>query len=344
MRLSKAYRPGSALLAFVALLLAAGRATAASITEDTGVFTGRDKPIGRLAAGAHVSVLEESGEWMKIRYETMDASFEGYVRRTVVDTRVSAVAPMPAGVDPVAPAAVAPEPVATPPVAEPVATPPPVSPRVTTGPEMALNSHWQIQSKSGGILADDFAALLRDLAKPQVNLVAQKNHILFKELYYMMPVADALKQYGQAAVSPEPVKTPGFPSDSFKAYTFDPKLENVTRLTLVADLKGQLVAVQVSDSGSKELWLYRRINNEETALNYSENLRLYDIIGGRTKGSSNWRVGAARQQKGGVVEIDTELITGNPDYSESVKSKERVRLILPQPVADLCAHLLASRK
>lgn len=328
-----------------AFLIAAVRPHAATVREEAEVFAGRDKRIGTLHEGAQVAVLEESGEWVKIRFETMDASFDGYVKGALLDRTSAAPMPLaPAATNglpaPAPPAAVPPEAAATNPAAAAAAMP---SAR-RTGPELALGSHWQLQSKSGGILAADLATLLKDAARPAVNLVADKNYVLFKELYYLMPMADALRQFAQTSVSAEPVNTPGFPVDSFKAYSFDPRLDGITKLTLVADTKNQLVAVQTTDSGIKPPWLLRRFADYENTVPYSKDLKLYDLALGRSKGSSNWRVGAIIERREGVVLIDTELIDGNPDYDAAVRSKERIRLHLPQPVADLCAHLLQQRK
>jgi hypothetical protein len=322
--------------AFAAICFAAVSSHAAAMKQDADVFSGRDKKIGQLREGATVTVVEESGEWIKLRYETSDATFEGYVKRDLVDATTAAPQ---TSADPTNQDTVAKTPAAM--------TATVVTARVGTqrgGPELALNSHWQLQSKSSGLLAADFASMLKRVAKPNVNLAADQNYVLYKELYYLMPLADALKQFGQTSVSPDPVNTPGFPADSFKSYSFDPHLENITRLTLVGDMKNQLVAVQTTETGSKEPWMYSRLRLQEPPAGYSDTLKLYDIIAGKTKGLANWRMAAIAEAANGVVRIDTELVNGNPDLVSTVKSKERVRLYLPQPVADLCAYLLQNRR
>ena len=326
----------------------AGAAHAAAIKEDADVFLTKDKKIGQLRAGAPVTVVQESGEWIKIHYETTDAAFDGYVRRDQVDLAATGAAPMPdatatAGVD--GTNAVAANVVATNVVAG--TTRPPATFTGRAAVELGVSSHWQLQSKSGGMIATDFATLLRGVTKPQMNLTASQNVVLYKELYFPMPIGDALKAFNQTKVSSEPVNTPGFPVDSFKAYSFDAAADKFSRVTLVCDFKNQLVAVQLSDSGAKGPWLFKSaslsLETAPTAIMYSEDLKLFNIAQGRTKGSSNWKVGARRESAGGVLRIDTELISGS-FANEDVKSRERIRLLIPQSVADLCAYLLQNRR
>lgn len=343
-----------------ALLAMAGSAFAASITADTDVFQTRDKKMGTLRAGAQVTVLQESGEWTKVLYETIDAAFEGYVRRDLVNTNsagpeipaIPLLEPTPeemqaAGVHPlpslqVATTSTPPDLVSNAVVSVTPPTRPSVAPRNAV--ELGLASHWQIQSKSGNNLATDLSRLLEDVAKPQVNLAAQQNYILYKDLYYLMPIDAALRQCNQNKVAPTAVNTPGLPAGSFRAYSFDiADDKRFRRLTLVSDIKNQLVAVQLNDSGQKEPWLYGYFEDAINKITYSEDMKLFDVVNASVKGSSNWRVGAVMVAgTNGVVSINTELVSGSRETE--IKSRERVRLLLPQPVANLCAWLLQNRK
>lgn len=333
---------------FLASAIFAGTAHAAAIKEDAEVFLTKDKKIGQLRAGAPVTVVQESGEWIKVHYETTDAAFDGYVRRDQVDLTATGAAPMP---DALAAAgaetsnAVPMDAVATNVAVSP--TRPPATFPARAAVELGVSSHWQIQSKSGGTLASDLATLLRGVTKPQINLAASRNVVLYKELYFPMPIGDALKTFNQTKVSPEPVNTPGFPADSFKAYSFDAAADKFTRVTLVSDMKNQLVAVQLSDTSQKGPWLYKTNSGKDSlpdaCIFYSDELKLFNIIQARAKGSANWRVGAVRESKDGLLRIDTELISGSFP-NEDIKSRERIRLLIPQSVADLCAYLLQNRR
>ncbi len=331
-----------------AIFCAAGGAFAATIKDDADVFGGRDKKLGQLHAGDPVTVLSESGDWMKVRCEKADGPVEGFVKRELVDQTAPAIAPTTAVAATVAPQvgseATNAAPAQVPEVSATNAPEVAQAPAGRAGPEIALGSHWQLQTKSGSQIAGDFLAYLRNVAAPKINLVADKNYVLYKGLYFMMPLADALKQFGQASASSVTVNTPGFPVDSFKACSFDPQIDGVTKMTLVADIKNQLVAVQLTDTGQKDPWLAVRFSRHENYLPYSESTKLYDILLGRAKGTTSWRVGAIMERTNGVVRIQTELVTGNPELSEAVRSKERVTLFLPQPVADLCSWLLQNRK
>ena len=317
-------------------------ATAAVMKDDAEVFLTRDKKIGTLHRGASVTVLQESGEWIKIRYETIDAAFEGFVTRSLVDASGSDGPPA----EPVAPAAAATTvEVATPSTnaAATTAVTPVAVPAQKLSGSLGLATHWATQNKSGASVALDFLRMLRDVAKPNANPTISGNNVLYKDLYFLMPVADALKSFGQSPSAGTMVNTPGFPTASFRAYSFTTPADEFSRITLVGDLKNQLVAVQLTDSGQKDPWLMHRFENYDHKIRYSEDVKLFNLIDGSTKGSSTWAVGATmHENSNGVVRIDTELVGGGQEYER--KSRERCRLYLPRPVADLCLYLLQSRK
>lgn len=313
---------------------------AGTIKDEADVFLTRDKKIGTLHRGASVTVIQESGEWIKVRYETIDAAFEGFVSRDLVSLEGGGPLEDPG------PVGVSNEPVVTAvstAATETAATRPPPAATGRPGASLGLATHWSTQNKSGGSAALDFLRMLRDVAKANANPVLSGNPLLYKDLYFLMPVPDALRSFGQSPAAGSMINTPGFPTASFKAYSFNSPADEFSRITLVGDLKNQLVAVQLSDSGQKDPWLMHRFERYEHVIRYSPDVKLFNLIEGSAKGSSSWAVGATMVQgSNGVVRIDTELLGGGADYER--KSRERCRLYLPQPVADLCLYLLQSRK
>lgn len=332
------------------LLSAAALSSSAAVVKiETDALNEGDQRVGSLRAGANVEVIEGGGEWLKVRYVGTEATFECFVKAADIDETVplpSALlpaAPMLGG-EPVAPGAAA--------TNAPVATnmaPAPKLVSTRTGPSLALAANWNVQSKTGAILAEDLKSILRKSTTNEVKLAAAENYVLYKDLYYMMPLADALKRSGQPSASPEPVNTPGFPTGSFKAYSFDPKTPGITRLTLIVDLKNQLVAVQTTDSGQKPLLLrriFRDAFDDEIELDgiyYSRDIKLYDLAANRSKGTAHWCVAALVRENKGVLQIETELID-NAANADDVHSRERIRLYLPKQVANICRHLLDARK
>lgn len=335
------------ILCWAALLGSFG-SQAAVIKVETEVLDERDEKIGVLRAGANVEVIEGGGEWLKARYVGTEASFICFVKAADVDETV----PMPTSLIPAAPQLggdLPPAAAATPTNLPPTNAPSAKLVSTRTGPSLALAANWQVQTKAGAIAAEDLKKILRKSTTNDVKLAAVENYVLYKDLYYMMPLADALKRSGQPAASPEPVNTPGFPTASFKAYSFDPKTPGINRLTLVVDLKNQLVAVQTTDSGQKSLQMRRTFKDafdEEIELDgiwYSRDIKLYDLIGNRSKGTAHWCVAALVNQNKGVLQIDTELIDNGPN-EDDVHSRERVRLYIPKQVANICRSLLDARK
>ena len=324
---------GCAIAAFVVA------AHAASVREDTGVYISKDRKSGTLHPGAQVTVLQESGDWVKIRYETLDALFEGYVKKTAVQMAAGeTTAPDTQPAQPAAPDT-QPAPAIDP---QPAPPDPAAQPAPTMSAELGLGAYWSVQNKSGGLVADDFATMLRGYGKPRVTTKATENYILYDDLYYLMPMSEALKKYTQSKTPPRDVTAPGFPNASFKMYTFDSQAEGFGKMTLVGDTKNQLVAVQLNDSGQKGLWLRDKWEHYRTKVPYSSDFRLYNVLEAGTKASSSWRVGCGMKATNGVLRIDSELLSGGQEWE--AKSKERVRLYLPQPIIDLCLQLLSARR
>jgi hypothetical protein len=311
---------------------------AAVLGEDSIIYISKDKRMGTLRKGAQVEITEDAGEWVRVTYETMDATFEGYVKKTVVvpdgETIPSAghtqAAPPPAEGDPAALPArgrerelVEPEPSADP------------------QREPALSSYWQNGARNMSQSTADFIGLLNDFGSGQAKSPPDQNYVLYRKMPYLAPVADLLKTMGNGKVVVEALKAPGLPADSFIGHSVEGFFDGFSRITLVADRKGQLVAVQLSDRSDKEPWLRDKWwNGYSKRVEYSDRWRLINLLEGRMKGSSAWQMGYGLVLTDGVLRIDSEMVSG-PDWQS--RSKERHRTYLPQPVVDLLLQMVAKR-
>lgn len=318
----------------VALLLSAlpWLALGASITEDTTVYATKEKSIGTLRRGAEVAVVEEAGEFVRVVYETMDAKLEGYVKRGAVS---AGAVPLAAGV----PAAGQPDSGGAPTAGE-VRQPAMPAP----DKELSLSSYWINGARNMSQSAADFVGLLTDFGSGRFQPKPDRGYVIYNKLTYLMPVADAIKMLGLSKVTAEALKSPGLPADSFTGHSADGFFEGFSRLMLVSDRKGQLVAVQLGDRSDRDAWLRQNMWNAENhrakRVDYSERWRVVSMLEGRMKGSSSWQVGYSILSRDGVIRIDSEMLSG-AEYQS--RSKERYRVFMPAPIVDLLLQLAANR-
>ena len=316
-------------------------APAGVLSEDTTVYISKDKRMGTLRKGAQVEVTEDAGEWLRITYETMDATFEGYVKKATVS--MEAAGDIPTG--PADPAPAGPTPVEEVRPESPVRPASPVAP-VAPAPnrELALSTSWQNGSRSLTQSSADFVGLLNDFGEARVTLRPERAYVLYRKLEYLSPVADAIKTLGTGRVTTEVLKSPGLPSDSFTGSSLDGYFDGFTRIMLVGDRKGQLVAVQLSDRADRDVWLrniwHDERQNYKKRVEYSDRWRMVNLFEGRMKGNSAWQLGYAFAVTDHVLRVDSELVAGSEWQG---RSRERHRTYLPPPIVDLLLQVLAQR-
>ncbi len=261
-----------------------------------------------------------------------------------------------------------PAPAAVPaPVARPVAAPPPpavrkpparVPPR--PGIELTLASHWQHRLGRGDTAHRDAGRLLAACGTPRVDL-GWKDITLWGKVTYLMPVEEAKTLLGLGISTKKGLSCSLFPPSSFFAHEFSGHFEDgMTRLTLVTDFAGQVVAVQLADGTTRtERWM-----PQSTA--YSSEWSLYNFVDDARKANSHWEIGfhvaKGPQRVTGYPPSDTRVIsTGPVDNNEGViridsdlfsvkknqwglveesRSRERVRLLVAQPVVDLMLYVI----
>ncbi len=319
------------LLLALGILSAAPSAPAAELVEDTPVYAAKDKKVGTLRKGAQIDVLEDMGEYLRVSYETMDATFEGYVAKSAV-TKITPLAGRETGGAPI------PE---RPRPAERTET---IERPTVPDRELALSSYWQNGGRNMPQSTIDFINLMRDFGEARVTLKPDRLYYVYKRLEYLSPVADALKTLGNGKVTVDALKAPGLPADSFTGHTMDGYFDGFSRITLVSDRKGQLVAAQLSDRTDRDVWLrnlwWDEKANYKKRVEYSDRWRMINLLEGRTKGSATWQLGYAFATADGVVRLDSELLSGAEWQS---RSKERHRTYLPQPIVDLLLQMLNQR-
>ena len=307
-------------------LLAILPARGGTITEDTPVFATKDKSVGTLRRGAEVAVLEEQGDWVRVAYETMDAKFEGYVKKGAV-SGTSSPSPSLGRSQPDRPEETAREPA-------------PAAP----DKELSLSSYWINGARNMSQSTADFVSLLTEAGSGRFQTKPDRSYTLYRKLTYLMPVADAIKELGLSKVSAEALKTPGLPADSFTGHSAEGFFDGFSRIMLVSDRKGQLVALQLGDRADRDPWLRQHWWNDNNKyfkrVEYSDRWRVVSLLDGRMKGSSSWQLGYAIAKEDGVLRIDSELLGGSEYQS---RSKERYRVFLPTPVVDMLLQIVSNR-
>lgn len=266
-------------------------------------------------------------------------------------SRVETTAPAPA-----TPAAPVPRPVVAPP---PPPKPPPAAPP-RPGIHLTMASHWQHRLGRGTIAHRDAARLLAKCGSPKLD-PRWKDITLWGKVTYLMPVEEAKALLGLGRSSRKNLSCALFPPSSFFAHEFSGHFEDgMTRLTLLTDFDDQVVAVQLSDSTTRpDRWL--RYPDA-----YSADWSLYNLVYDGRKGNSTWEVGfyvarGTQRIRGyppgspgmvvnqpvegneGVIRIDSDLYSFKKNQwglVEEERSRERVRLLLAQPVVDLMLYII----
>ncbi len=246
---------------------------------------------------------------------------------------------------------------------EAVAAPPVVAAApegiATNASRLVLASQWHSRLGRGSLSLGDTARLLSRCGTPQIDLVG-KDIALWGGITYLMPVQEAKKILGLGISTRSSMTCPAFPPDSFFFHEFSGNFEEgFNRLYLITDYADQVEGLQWQDNVSKgERWFPHPDS-------YSADRNLYNFVNNRRKANANWLVGCyvcrgsqailghpprggqnAAGETGvgaGVIRVDSELFSVTRDqwnYLTDEKSRERVRLVLAQPVVDLMLYVV----
>ena len=206
------------------------------------------------------------------------------------------------------------------------------------GPKnIELAADWNEPVEAAGEpIKNDLKALLSDWGGPGVDLVADPSLYLFDRIYFSMKAQDASRVMRLKLSPRRPVSCPGFPKNSFFYYTLQGNFgDNFSKLQLVTDGKDQIVALQlIDDRPPKGRWLEPQF--------FQDTWQAYNFIEARTKPNIQWKIAHKVTMLDNMLKIDSELAADSPTAANQLgDAKERVILLLPQPIVNLILSRVA---
>ena len=216
-----------------------------------------------------------------------------------------------------------------------------LAPAARQGDALKLSTNWKSGVRPGNLIAADLLQLLSTNAEPNVDLAAKPDLVIFDQITYLMPIRKIAELYNQRLSTRNLVNSPAFPSDSFCYYVFVGNYaEGFKTMVVIVDMSDQAVAVQLADEHPSE----RATLRPEAFL---QRWHCYNFVQARTKAVKTWCVGQRVLAQNGIVQIDSEVASVNPELAQGWaaveganvvnygKLRERVRLLLPEPVANI---------
>lgn len=225
------------------------------------------------------------------------------------------------------------------------------------GPGLTLSTFWETPARGASLILSDVSMLLSECATAGVDLDPHPELELYEGVHYLSTRTDAERILNLSRQQPKALTNPIFPHDSFRSCQYSGSFKGgFTLLTMVTDKADRIVAIQLSnESPSDRLWF----NHGE----YRDNWSVYNIIQASRKGNSSWKiahfVGAGQQAILGqppagdlampraethyssgpeVLCIDSELASARNRSQWNLKPRERNRLYLPKPMAELLLY------
>lgn len=203
---------------------------------------------------------------------------------------------------------------------------------------LVLSSLWDSALSGGSQTAADLQLLLSNYATPQRDL-GPKDILVYRDIKYLTPIKEALAQLrtSRSLYSKTKSSCSAFPSGSFYHYTLDGAFDDqFNRMLIVVDSADQVVAVQLVDE-----------KPEQKTMDGDLKWHTYNFVQQREKAKRSLLISHEVESNSGCVVINTFLI--DPEHQRSRRSTgqptsrtgtplERVRLYLPQPVADLILY------
>lgn len=225
----------------------------------------------------------------------------------------------------------------TSPVSTTAASLPPT--KAQTMDPLILARTWNDPQSGGEEVVRDLKDLLSGQGQPAIDLKPDSTLVLFGQLYYLMPLKEAVQIFGKLASPPKRLNCPGFPKDSLFYCAVEGAFGNgFDKLLLITDSADRVAAVElVNERPRGSIWLDPSV--------FSEKWHAYNFVQARTKGNAKWRVGHRVEAVDRIVRIDSELVSDNEfGYFGLGDSKERVSLYLPQPLVNLILFRLEKRE
>lgn len=200
---------------------------------------------------------------------------------------------------------------------------------------LVLSAFWDSASTSSSQAASDLPILLGKYATSECDLTP-KEIGLYKDVKYLMPFTEALAKLRINRISSSKTKAPcaAFPNNSFYYYAVDGAFDDqFNRMLLVVDGADQIVAIQLMDD-----------RPEKKSTEGDTKWRVYNFVQQKEKSKRSLLIQHDVNAADSCVVIETCLLETPPVQRKSSSSAnahssgtptERVRLYLPQPVANL---------
>jgi hypothetical protein len=219
-----------------------------------------------------------------------------------------------------------------------IATSPPRLAKQTID-SLVLAPTWNDPPLGGEEIIRDLKDLLSGQGQPAIDLKPDSTLVLFGQVYYLMPLKEAVHMLGKSASPRKSLNCPGFPKDSLFYCTVEGEFGyGFDKLLLITDSADRIAAIELLNEHPREsVWLDPSL--------FSEKWRAYNFVQARTKGNAKWRIGHRIEAVDRIVRIDSELVDDDEfGYFGLGDSKERVSLYLPQPLVNLILFRLEKRK
>ncbi|NQU12265.1 hypothetical protein HQ590_15830 [bacterium] len=236
--------------------------------------------------------------------------------------------------------------------------PPAATARTAPGQGLVLRPQWDQRLKDPTCAADAGAVFSR-FCRARVNLDPAPEIELIQGITYLMPLQQALGVLGKPAAIRRPVGCTAFPRDSFFYHTVKRQdVDGFSLLLVITDQANQVVGIELVDEAPKRPPSRRRggEGREERATVDHADLRVYDFIRAGTKSSPQMCVRHVVTRRARVVQVETELIAWKSNYrwrpanespcshdwwdEDNTRCRERIRLILAEPIAELILQYL----
>ncbi len=200
---------------------------------------------------------------------------------------------------------------------------------------LKLSSFWNIPVPASTQKTADLQRLLKEHGTPDDDLTPKLGAELYKGVYYLMPMNQAVEALGLTGSAPRrQLGTAGFPQKSLTYYEYKGSFDDrFDKLLLVTDLDSQVVAIQLVESNPIGVFLRSSIYERPDS-----SWHLFNLVEGRTKGRSESGVNYR------VKRISENMLRIDSEYTNSKReTRECNRLFIPQPLVDLILHLIQTK-
>ena len=141
----------------------------------------------------------------------------------------------------------------------------PTSQAAQAAGQLILAPTWNNPQSGGDKIVEDLKALLSGQGQPAVDLKPDSTLVLFGQVYYLMPLKEAVNILGKPVSPRKSLNCPGFPKDSLYYYAVEGEFGGgFDKLLLVTDSADRIAAVElVNEHPDESLWLDPAVFSEK---------------------------------------------------------------------------------